>query len=383
MLLFKNANIITMENDNFKNGFLCVKSGKIDSLGDMADCPKDDGFIVEDLGGKTILPGFIDAHCHVSLWPEGSDECDGNETSSPITPHMRAIDAINPFDEAFSKARAAGITTMCIGPGSTNVLGGQFATLKTYGISVDEMLLNPYAAQKASFGENPKNVFGEKKEAPSTRMAIAALLRETLYRAKDYLYKKEEAIKNNSSDFSYDFVLESLTGVVRGDIPLKCHAHRADDILTAIRIADEFNIKITLEHCTEGYLIADIIKEKGISVVLGPTLGTKSKSELKNQSDDIYKIFYEKNIPFAIMTDHPEVPAHNLPLCAMLATKYGLPEMTSLAAITINAARILGISDRTGSLKRGKDADFIIMSGNPLTLEAEPCAVYIEGRKVF
>lgn len=386
MLLIKNAHLITMEEKNFNCGYMLVNGkiiAEIDCMENFALNEAD--YDVLDAAGKIVIPGFIDAHCHVGMWEESIGEAgsDGNEETSPITPQLRAIDALNPFDEAFLNARRAGVTTVVTGPGSANVLGGQFAAIKTDGISIDEMAINPLVAQKAALGENPKQSYGTKNQSPKTRMATAALLRETLFNAREYAAMWEEYNKNPKKEKpELSFMLESLKPVVCGNVPLKVHVHRADDILTAIRIAEEFNIKITLDHCTEGHLIADILKEKNYPVILGPTLGSKSKSELKNMSFDIYKILADKGIEYAIATDHPEIPIEFLPLCAMLAVQSGITKSKALAAITINAAKSAGIADSVGSLKAGKDADFIIMTGEPLTMEAKPFAVFINGKRV-
>ncbi|MBP3337627.1 MAG: amidohydrolase [Clostridia bacterium] len=386
MLLIKNVNIITMEENDFENGFLAVCDGKIAKIGDMKDFTESFGDEVLDFSGKTVLPGFIDSHCHVGMWEEGLgfEGDDGNEDSDPVTPHLRAIDAINPFDEAFKNAASAGVTTVVTGPGSANVLGGQFAALKTAGLGVDNMLINPYIAQKAALGENPKTVYSSKKQAPITRMATAALLRETLVFAREYVRKWDEYNKNPEENDrpDIDFKLESLVPVIKKEIPLKIHAHRADDILTAIRIAGEFDLKITLDHCTEGHLIADILKEKNYPIILGPTLGTKSKPELKNLSFDIYPALTNKGIKYSIVTDHPEIPIEQLPLCAMLAEKSGISKKDALMAITINAAENAGIADRVGSLKAGKDADFLVVQGTPLTMDMKIVSVYINGKEV-
>ena len=386
MLLIKNANIITMEETDYKCGFMLIDGGKIIKIGDMADFKEEPALETLDLSGKTILPGFIDSHCHVGMWEEGirTEGADGNESSNPIMPQLRAIDAINPFDEAFENAKNAGVTTVVTGPGSANVLGGQFAALKTAGLGVDNMLIDACIAQKAALGENPKRTYSSKNQAPITRMATAALLRETLVLAREYTRKWEEFNKNpdESNRPAIDFKLDSLIPVIKREIPLKVHAHRADDILTAIRIAEEFNIKITLDHCTEGYLIADILKKKNYPVILGPTFGSKSKPELKNLSFDIYPALSQKGIKYSIMTDHPEIPIEHLPLCAMLAEKSGISKKEALMAITINAAENAGIDSRVGSLKEGKDADFLVILGTPLTMDMKIELVYINGKKV-
>ncbi len=385
MKLIVNANILTMEGTDYENGYLLIEDGKIVAVGDMSEAPGQAEEVI-DAKGRYLLPGFVDAHCHVGMWEESLGEAgaDGNESTTPMTPQLRAIDAVNPFDEAFQNARRAGITTVVTGPGSANVLGGQFAALKTDGVCVDDMLIKAPVAQKAALGENPKSSYGTKNQMPMTRMASAALLREMLYKTKEYAKKWENYYKNTKKEScpEFDFQLESLLPVIRGEIPLKVHVHRADDICTAIRIGEEFGILITLEHCTEGHLIADILKVKNIPVTLGPTLGSKTKSELANLSYDVYTELEKRGIEFAIMTDHGEIPIQELYLCAVLAVRHGLSKQTALRAITINAAKNAGIADRVGSICKGKDADFLLMSGEPMSFDATVESVFINGRQI-
>jgi len=386
--LIKNANIITMEKDDFENGYAIISEGKFLEVGNMQDLKiKESEFSsVYDAKGDMLLPGFIDAHCHIGLFEEGVGDIgmDGNEDTSPVTPQLRAIDAINPFDSAFLDATKGGVTTVVTGPGSANVIGGQFAAIKTYGRCIDDMIIKQPVAMKAALGENPTSVYSARKEAPVTRMATAAILREALFTASEYNEKikvyKENPDENEKPDF--DFKAESLLPVLNGEIPMKVHAHRADDICTAIRIAEEFNIRITLEHCTEGHLIYDIIKRKNIPVMLGPTLSSKSKLELKNLSFDIYKCFEKEGIDFAIITDHPEITIDNLYLCASLAVRSGLSKETAMRAITINAALATDISERVGSMKKGKDADFVIVSGELFSLDSKIKKVFIGGKEI-
>ncbi len=389
MKLIKNAHILSMEGQEFENGYIIIDGETIHSLGDMADCKeKEQNFSeVYDAQGAYALPGFIDAHCHVGLWEEGAgaEGDDGNEDTDPILPQLRAIDAINPFDAAFSEALAAGVTTVVTGPGSANVIGGQFAALKTAGRYVDEMVIRAPLAIKAALGENPKMVYGEKKQSPSTRMATAAVLREALFDAKEYVRRWDEyhADEKETDRPELDFKLEVLSDVIRRKLPLKIHAHRADDICTAIRIAEEFHIDITLEHCTEGHLITSLLQEKKLPVMLGPTLGGRTKPELRNMTFDTYRIFEETGIPFAIITDHPEIPLNRLYLCAALAHQSGVSAQTALAAITIQAAKNLNLQDRIGSLAPGKDADIVIHSGDLLSLDATIKTVFLNGKQMI
>ncbi len=388
MMLIKNANIITMSGNNFKNGYIIMDGHLIKHVGNMQDfCENENDFSeIFDASGATALPGFIDAHCHVGLWEEGAgvEGDDGNEDTAPVFPHLRAIDGINPYDIAFKEALAGGVTTVVTSPGSANVIGGQVAALKTTGRWIDEMVIKDPVAMKAALGENPKMTYGGKKQSPVTRMATAAVLREALFDAKEYVRIWDAYTAGETKDRpEADFKLEALAPVVRGELPLKVHVHRADDIATAIRIADEFNIKITLEHCTEGHLITPLLKEKNLPIMLGPTLGGRTKPELKNLSFEIYKVFEENSIPFALITDHPEIPISRLYLCAALAHQSGIKKETALAAITINAAKNIGLAEKIGSLESGKDADVVLLSGELFSLESKIEAVFINGQKMI
>ena len=376
-----------MENEEFENGYVVISDDKIQDVGDMKDFVSDESDFssVYDGKGKILVPGFVDAHCHVGLFEEGVGDIgmDGNEDTSPVTPQLRAIDAVNPFDSAFKDAIAGGVTTVVTGPGSANVIGGQFAAMKTVGRCVDEMIIKAPVSVKVALGENPTSVYSARKEAPVTRMATAAILRETLMIAEEYNEKvkayKENPDENDKPEF--DFKSEALLPVLNREIPFKVHAHRADDICTAIRIAEEFNVRITLEHCTEGHLISDIIKKKNIPVMLGPTLTSKSKLELKNLSFDIYKCMEDEGIDFAIITDHPEITIDNLYLCAALAVKNGLSKEAALKGITINAAKNNDIEKRVGSIKKGKDADLVIIEGELFSLDSKIKKVFTEGKE--
>jgi len=390
MLLIKNARIITMAGREYNGGYIAVKDGKIAAIGDSA--VEAEGLIsagcdkIIDAKGNYVLPGLIDAHCHVGMWEDavGFEGDDGNEMTDPVTPHLRAIDAVYHADRAFTEAREAGITTVVTGPGSANVIGGQFAALKTYGASVDDMLLRHPVAMKVAFGENPKTVYHEKRQSPTTRMATAAILRESLMKAREYqqMLDDYERDKENFDKPDYDIKLEALLMVLRREIPVKAHAHRSDDILTALRIAREFGLKMTIEHCTEGHLITDILYREKVPVITGPFLTDRSKIELRNQSSKTPGILSKAGIKTAIMTDHPVTPVQYLPLCAAIAVKEGMDEYEAMKAITINAAEITGISDRVGSLEPGKDADIIIMDGPPLELKTRVLYTIINGQVV-
>jgi imidazolonepropionase-like amidohydrolase len=394
MLLIKNAKILTMAGKNYDNGYILINEGKILEVGDDCnsiahDSVKDAEII--DAKGKYVLPGFIDAHCHIGLWEDsvGFEGDDGNEMTDPITPNLRAIDGVYYSDKAFSEARESGVTTVVTGPGSANVIGGQFAALKTYGRRIEEMILKEPVAMKVAFGENPKTVYNERKQAPMTRMATAALLRDTLIRANEYkeqleeYYKEHDRDKENKDKPEYDGKLEALIKVLKKEIPLKAHAHRADDILTAIRIAKEFDLNLTIEHCTEGHLIKDILVEEGVTAIVGPMLTDRSKIELRNQSLKNPGELAKAGVKVAIMTDHPCVPVQYLVLCAAMAVREGMSSEDALKAITINAAEIVGIDDRVGSLETGKDADIIIFEGHPLELMSRVVTTIINGKVVY
>lgn len=383
MLLIKNGTIFTMEGKILEGASLLIVDGKIREIGENIDVPSDAEII--DASGKIVMPGIIDAHCHLGLWEDaiGFEGADGNEMTHPVTPHLRAIDGINPMDRTFREAYEGGITCVASGPGSSNVLGGQFAVIKTYGERIDDMIVKDPVAIKCAFGENPKRIYNEKNQAPSTRMATAAILRETLYKVKEHMEKIEVAKDDGTKKPSYDIKLEALIPVLKRELPLKAHAHRADDIFTAIRIAKEFGLKMTLEHCTDGHLIADYIKAEGIDVVVGPSLTDRSKFELKNLTFETAGVLSKKGIKVAIMTDHPEIPLQYLPMCAALAVKAGMDEEEALKAITINAAEILGIEDRVGSLREGKDADVVIWDGHPFELKSTVAYTIIEGKVVY
>lgn len=389
MLLIKNSKILTMTGTEYSNGYIAAEGGKITALGDdaaeLAGLEAAASEVI-DAKGCYVLPGFVDAHCHVGMWEDsvGFEGDDGNETSDPVMPHLRAIDAVYHADRAFVEARENGVTTVVTGPGSANVIGGQFAALKTYGRRVEDMVIKEPVAMKVALGENPKTVYHEKRQAPMTRMATAALLRESLMKAAEYKRMKEdyEQDKENNDKPDYDMKMEALLKVLNGEIPLKAHAHRADDILTAIRIAREFGLRITIEHCTEGHLITDILREENVSVITGPFMTDRSKIELRNQSAKAPGILSKAGIKTAIMTDHPCTPVQYLSLCAAVAVKEGMDETEALRAITINAAEIAGIDDRVGSLAVGKDADIVIMDGHPLEFRSKVLYTIINGQVV-
>jgi len=380
-----NARILTMVGDEIENGFIIWNKGKIVEVGSGEPSYKVQDVI--DANGNFVLPGFVDPHCHIGMWGDGVgfEGEDGNESVDPITPHLRAIDSIYCDDYCFVEARQAGVTTVVTGPGSANILGGQFAAIKTFGRYVDEMIIKAPCAVKAALGENPKNVYHEKKQSPITRMASAALLRETLFRAQEYdsaITLHETSPEDNTAP-DFDIRLDVLRNVLSGEVPLKIHAHRTDDIATAIRIAEEFSLEYTIEHCTEGYLIADVLVEKGVKAIVGPILCDRSKIELKNLNIKAPGILSKKGVKIALMTDHPVTPIQHLSLCAAIAAREGLGEVEALKAITIYAAELNNIEDRVGSLETGKDADIVLFDGHPLDLKSKVLTTIINGEIVY
>ncbi len=383
-MLIRNGKIFTCEEGKiYEKGDILIKDGKISRIGeDLSQYIGEETVI--DAKGLVIFPGFIEAHCHLGLHEEGNNGAGNgiNEVSNPITPQLRAIDGINPFDGGFKSAREAGITTAVIGPGSANVIGGQFAAVKTSGICIDDMIIKEPVAIKVAFGENPKRVYSGKNKMPNTRMAIAALLRETLTEAVNYKNRKIDA-EIEDKDFSKNLKYEALLPLINREIPMKAHAHRADDILTAIRIAKEFNLKLTLDHCTEGHLISDYIKRENLDAIVGPTLSFNGKAETLKKTFKTPKALIDKGIKVAITTDHPVVTIDNLPLCAAMAMKEGVTFNEALEAITINPAEIIGIDERVGSLKEGKDADLVILNGSPFEIATKTIYTIINGEVVY
>ena len=343
MLLIKNGKIKTMAGEDIENGYVLIgDDGKIASVGESLQ--ESEGMRVIDAEGRLVTPGCVEAHCHIGVhnsamrW-EGADY---NESSDPITPHMRAIDGINPIDETFELAVKHGVTSACTGPGSANVVGGSFVAIKLVGKRVDKMVIKDPVAMKCAFGENPKGVYGQNgRKSPVTRMATAALLRDLLYRSRRYLEAKEEGKEPN-----FDMKLEAMIPVLKKEIPLKAHAHRADDIFTAIRIAKEFDVDLTLDHCTDGALIADELAGEGYPAFIGPSFGSKTKIELANKSFTTPAALYAAGVPLSIITDAPVIPLEYLSMCAGFAFSAGLPYEEAWRAITVNPAKQTGIGDR-------------------------------------
>lgn len=381
-MLLINAKIYTMDAEIIENGFIFVKGKKINKVGKMQDLDLQDENTI-DLRGKSVYPGFIDAHTHMGLFENGLgfEGEDGNEYTDPSTPHMRAIDAVNPMDKSFEEALLAGITTVVTSPGSANPIGGQIFAMKTAGNCVDDMVIKSPVAIKFAFGENPKMIYNDKSQAPMTRMATAAIIREQLSKAKRYMCEKEKAEKN-PTDYDlpeYDVKCEALIPLLKKKISAHIHAHRADDIFTAIRIAKEFDINYVLVHATEGHLIADRLKFEQASILSGPILSDRSKPELVNLSTKTPGILANNGVFLALTTDHPETPIQYLQLCAALAIREGMEQYEALKAVTINPAKICGISDRVGSISAGKDADLVVFEDSPFDIMKKPLLVICDG----
>lgn len=383
-MLIINAKIFTMESQNVENGFIEIKNGKIASLGEMTALKLKDEKTI-DLNGKSVYPGFVDAHTHLGMFENGLtfEGDDGNEENDPITPHLRAIDAANPMDECFKDAYKSGVTTVLTGPGSANAIGGEIIAVKTYGKRIDDMIIKLPVAMKFALGENPKSVYSDKEQMPMTRMATAALIREQLYKAKKYYLSKIRAKKNKSIDDvpEFDLKCEALIPLFEKKASAHFHAHRADDIFTAIRICKEFDLDYVIVHATEAHLIKEELKKENARVLLGPNFSDKSKPELINLSIKSPKIL-SPDILFGIITDHPETPIQYLRLCAALAVKGGLSREEALRAITINAAKVCKIDEKVGSIKVGKDADLAVFSTDPLDILSEPEMVFIDGNLI-
>lgn len=384
MLLIQGGTVKPISGPDIDNGQVLIDGGKIVAVG--RDLPVPQGTEVFDATGCLITPGLIDAHCHIGLIGEAVrwEGDDVNEYSNPVTPEMRGSDGINPLDESFRLALEGGVTTAVTGPGSANVLGGTFCALKLHGACVDDMILRDPVAMKIAFGENPKGCYGQQgHKAPVTRMAVASLLRATLTKAQRYADEVAEAEADSAKKRPYDPQLEALLPVIRHEIPLKAHAHRADDILTALRIAREFGLDITLDHVTEGQLILDQLVKANKPVLVGPGLTAKSKFELKDLSFATPGVLDAAGLKVCIITDAPVIPLYYLPLCAGLAVKAGLKEESAWRAITLNPAQVAGIDSRVGSLEPGKDADIAIFEGNPLRdIQARTRRVFVGGEPV-
>ena len=383
MIFLENAAVWTMAGRDYERGCILIDGGKIAAVGERLTPPA--GAERIDLGGRIVMPGMIDAHCHIGVFGEGTGFylLDGNENTDPATPHIRGLDAVNPQDMAFVEALEGGVTTVCTGPGSTNVIGGTFAILKTYGQSADEMALVPDAALKVALGENPKRVYGAMKKTPYTRMGNAAVLREALVRAQEYQRRLDAAARGEGEPPERDFVLENLVRALRRELPLKIHAHRADDILTAMRIVREFGLRCTLDHCTEGYKITEQLRRFGAGALVGPMILDRCKVELGDSRTDNVVRIAQAGVPFCIVTDSPCVNVKHLYVQAGCAVSMGLDRAEALRAVTIYPARLLGIDGRVGSIEPGKDADLVILTGDLFDMESRIAATMIDGKVVY
>lgn len=382
-MLLINAKIYTMDSEIIENGFIFIKGKKINRVGKMQDLNLSDENTI-DLCRKSVYPGFIDAHTHMGLFENGLgfEGEDGNEYTDPSTPQMRAIDAVNPMDKSFEEALLSGVTTVITGPGSSNPIGGQIFAMKTSGTCVDDMIIKNPVAIKFALGENPKMIYNDKSQAPMTRMATASIIREQLNKTKRYLCEKDKA-EEKPSEYDlpeFDAKCEALVPLLKKEISAHIHAHRADDIFTAIRIAKEFNINYVIVHATEGHLIAEKLKSEQVSILSGPVLSDRSKPELINLSTKTPGILADSGVLLALTTDHPETPIQYLPLCAAIAIRDGMNQYEALKAITINPAKICGISDRVGSIGAEKDADLVIFKDSPFNIMEKPLLTICDGQ---
>lgn len=360
---------------------ILLAGGKIAGIGTDLTAPADAEIF--DADGLDVYPGFVDAHTHIGLdgYGIGYEGCDYNEMNDIWTPQLRAIDGINPRDPSLAIARKAGVTCVCTGPGSANVLGGTFLAMKTVGDRIDNMIVKDPVAMKCAFGENPKRCYRDKCD--STRMSTAAFLRGALMQARDYGARKQAANGDITKMPAYNQKLEALLPVLSREIPLKAHAHQANDIFTALRIAHEFGLRITLEHVTEGHLIVEeLAKEKDVPMAVGPSLTHASKFELQNKSWATPGVLAKAGCHVSIITDNSVIPQQYLPLCAGMAVKAGMDEFDALKAITINPAEHIGVADRVGTLEVGKDADLVITAGCPFEVMTEVKAVFIDGARI-
>lgn len=380
MLCVKNGMIHNAVTREPFRGDILVENGKIRAVGEHLEIPE--GTEIVDAEGLQVYPGFVEAHGHIGLdgYGIGYEGMDYNEMNDILSPQMRGLDGVKAMDPAFAMAAGAGVTGVCVGPGSANVLGGTFTTIKTVGRRVDDMVVRDGVAMKCAFGENPKRVYRDKKD--SSRMTTAALLRETLFKAREYMEKKEAAGEDVSKKPAFDIKMEALIPVLKREIPLKAHAHATEDIFTALRIAREFNLKITLEHVTEGHLIVEELAGENVPLAVGPTLTSASKFELRNKSWTTPGVLAAAGCRVSIITDSPVIPQEYLPLCAGLAVQAGMDPFAALQAITINPAIHAGIADRVGSLEEGKDADIVITDGCPLEVSTHVKYVFIDGKKI-
>ncbi|MEV0583789.1 amidohydrolase [Nonomuraea sp. NPDC050310] len=374
-LAIVNGYVVPMDGDPIEGGTVLIEDGKITAVGSGLAVPE--GVTTVDAGGQWVLPGFVEAHGHIGVYEEAEGWAgqDTNEMTDPNGARLRALDGINPADLGFQDALSGGVTTAVIKPGSGNPIGGQTVAVKCWGRTVDEMLVRQPVSVKSALGENPKRVYGDQKKLPSTRLGVATVIRDAFRRAQDY--------KADTDRRERDATLEILVKVLDGELPWCQHAHRADDIATALRLADEFGYKVIINHGTEGHLLADELAARNIPVIIGPLFTSRSKVELRNRSLRNPGILARAGVELAITTDHPVVPIHFLVHQATLAVKEGLDRETALKALTVNPARIMGLDDRVGALKPGLDGDVVIWSGDPLDVFSRAMRVFVNGREVY
>ncbi|WP_415645493.1 amidohydrolase [Stackebrandtia soli] len=376
--VIQGGRILPVEGAPIDNGTLVVRDGVIDSIGGP-ETPVPADLPTIDASGRWIVPGLIDAHVHLGVYEEGEGWAgmDTNELTDPVTAHVRAIDAINPADLGFADAVASGVLAVNVNPGSGNPIGGQTVAIKCVGRTVDEMAMVAPSGLKSALGENPKRVYGEQKKTPSTRLGTAAVIRGAFVDAQNYQAKRAAA--DDGKPVDRDLKLEALSSVLRREIPWRQHCHRADDIATALRIADEFGYRLVIDHGTEAHLLADVLAERQVPVIIGPLMVSRSKVEVRNRSVANPGLLARAGVTIALTTDHPVVPIAHFIHQAALAVKEGLDRTTAMEAMTINPARILGVDDRIGSLLPGKDADFCVWSGDPLDVLSRVETAYIDG----
>lgn len=377
-MLLKNGRIHDAVHPEAFQADILVENGKIKAIGQGLPA---EGEVI-DLNGLNVYPGFVEAHCHLGLdgYGIGFEGADYNEMGDICTPHLRAIDSFNPLDPSVKMAALAGITTVATGQGSANAIGGTWIAVKTTGVCVDDMIIKDPVAMKCALGENPKRCYREKGNA--ARMSTASVIRNMLFKAKQYLAKKEAAEGDINKEPAFDFKCEAMIPVLKKEIPLKIHAHQANDILTAVRLAKEFDVKLTIEHVTEGHLIADELAKVGCPLAVGPSLTHATKFELQNKSWTTPAVLSKKGCQVSIITDSPVIPQEYLPLCAGLAVKAGMDPFEALKAITINPARQIGVADRVGSLEAGKDADIAVFDGDPMVSDSVCKYVFINGEQI-
>lgn len=384
-MLIQNGVVHPMDGPVIPNGYVLLEGNKIKAVGSMDAVPQGWAGPVLDAAGGHILPGLVDAHCHLGMCGDGLgfEAEDDNESTDPCTPHLRALDGLNPLDRCFREAREAGVTTVLTGPGSGNPINGQGLAVKTIGRWAEEMVVLEPASLKLALGENPKTVYHERKETPMTRMGTAAIIRAQFSKALEYLDKQNKADAEEDTDPpDFDPKLEALLPALRGEVPVHIHAHRADDIATAVRLAREFGLKLVVVHGTEAHLLPELLAREHIPVITGPILTDRSKPELANSTSANPALLDKAGVEIAICTDHPVIPIQHLTLCAAVAARSGLEPEEALKAITLNGARLAGVDHRVGSLTPGKDADVVVTSGHPLDWMSRVEHVFIDGVQV-